>query len=314
MASGKKDFVSNFLESVGSPVQKDVSLRKCSHFKIGGPADYFFEALSVSEMSAAIRFAREQNIPFYIIGGGYNILFSDGGYRGLIVKNSVRGVTRSEANELEAYSGTHLQQLLQYCVENSLGGLEFMAGIPGTVGGAIYGNAGAFEQDIGGRVSNALLVDSKNAEIEVERAFFGFGYRHSRLKNRHDVLIKVSLQISESDRAKIENRIQDMLEKRKKNHPPLDTACAGSYFKNPVLPDGNKIPAAKLLDKVRAKGLRVGDAAVYAHHANFIINEGEATAGDVCSLASELKRRVREECGIELEEEVIFLPEAGSIP
>jgi UDP-N-acetylmuramate dehydrogenase len=314
MFAEKEDFASLFLQRVGRPVQKDISLRNFSHFKIGGPADFFFEVTSQNELFAVIRFVREKGFPFYLIGGGYNILFSDEGYRGLILKNSVQGVSRIDDTKIEVYSGTSLHQMLHFCEEHSLGGLEFMAGIPGTLGGAVYGNAGAFEQDIGGRVSTARILDSQNAEIEVENAHFAFGYRDSRLKSRHDILVKASLCIEESEKIKIEAFVKDTLEKRKKNHPPWETACAGSYFKNPVLPGGNKIPAATFLDKVGAKGLRVGGAAVYASHANFIINQGTAKARDVRGLASELKRRVWEEYGIKLEEEVIYLPEFGSIP
>ncbi|MCJ7582225.1 MAG: UDP-N-acetylmuramate dehydrogenase, partial [Candidatus Aminicenantes bacterium] len=199
-----------------------------------------------------------------------------------------------------------------FCTENNLSGLEFMAGIPGTVGGAVFGNAGAFKQNIGECLKRAVILDSNSRIVKVNKAHFNFSYRHSRLKEHHDILLKASFALKESKKEDITKKINGNLEKREANHPPWDTACAGSYFKNPILPDGNKIPAARLLDRVGAKGLQVGGASVYEFHANFIINSDNAAAHDVRNLASELKLRVQEEFGIILEEEVIYLPEFGS--
>jgi UDP-N-acetylmuramate dehydrogenase len=307
-----KDFTAKFLESVGKPLQKDVSLREFSHFKIGGMVDYFFEATSVSELAIAICLARDFQIPVYLVGGGYNILFADDGYRGLILKNSVLGITKLQDSEIEIYSGTAIREVLNFCTENSFSGLEFMAGIPGTVGGAVFGNAGAFERNIGECLQRASILDSNSKTVGVDNSHFKFGYRHSGLKEHHDILLKASFIVKKSKKEDIANKIQGILEIRRDNHPPWDTACAGSYFKNPILPDGTKIPAAKLLDKVGAKGHKVGGASVYEFHANFIINTENATARDVRDLASELKRRVQEEFGIRLEEEVIYLPEFGT--
>jgi len=312
MAAANMDFCAKFSESTGKSLQKDVSLREFSHFRIGGTADYFFEALSASELSTAICLARDYQTPFYVIGGGFNILFADEGYRGLILKNSVQGITKLKDSEIEVYSGTPIHEVLHFCTENSQSGLEFMAGIPGTVGGAVFGNAGAFEQNIGACLHRATILDSENNTIEVDNAYFTFSYRHSGLKEKHDVLLKASFAVKQSKKEELTKKIQGILEKRKANHPPWDTACAGSYFKNPIFPNRNKIPAAKLLDKVGAKGLRVGGASVYELHANFIINTENASARDVRDLASELKRRVQEEYGIKLEEEVIYLPEFGT--
>ncbi len=312
MADANMDFCAKFLESVGKSLQKDVSLCELSHFRIGGTADYFFDALSTSELSAAICLARAYQTPFYVIGGGYNILFADEGYRGLILRNSVQGLKKLKDSEIEVNSGTPLREVLHFCTENSQTGLEFMAGIPGTVGGAVFGNAGAFEQNIGACLHRATILDSENNTITVDNAYFTFSYRHSGLKEKHDVLLKASFAVKESKKEDIVNKIQGILEKRRANHPPWETACAGSYFKNPILPNGSKIPAAKLIDKVGAKGLRVGGASVYELHANFIINTENASAQDVRDLAAELKRRVQEEYGYKLEEEVIYLPEFGT--
>jgi len=235
-------------------------------------------------------------------------LFDDMGFRGLIIKNCMKRINRRQREEIEVSSGTSLRDLLLFCVEEGMGGLEFLAGIPGTIGGAVFGNAGAFDQEIGVFLKKALILDDRGKKTEVNREYFNFGYRWSSLKKKHNVLLGVVLRLQARNKEKIKNMIEKNLEIRKRKHPPIDTPCAGSYFKNPILPGSKKVPAAFYLDQVGAKNLRVGGAAVYSGHSNFIINRENASARDVLCLASELKRKVKEKFGIELKEEVIFLP------
>jgi len=314
MAFGKRKFSLLFLDIVGKPLEQSVQLCEHSNFRIGGSADYFFKATSALDFVKTIRLARENSLPYYIIGEGCNLLFDDMGFRGLIIKNCAIGIKRIGKGKIEVFSGTSLYDLLQFCVDKGLGGLEFLAGIPGTVGGAVFGNAGAFGQDIGKFLKEAVLLNEKGEEIKVKREYFEFGYRQSLLKKKHEVLLKVVFGLQEEEGERIKAKIEENLEKRKKKHPPLDIACAGSYFKNPILPKGKKVPAAYLLDQVGAKNLEIGGARVYSAHANFIINQEGASAKDVLCLASELKRRVKEKFDVELEEEVIFLPAESSMP
>jgi len=308
MGGHAKDFLQFFREEVGKPLKQAVLLADFAHFQIGGKADYFFSASSVFELERAVALARECSLPYYIIGGGYNILFDDMGFRGLVIKNDIQGMVRTAKDKVRVSSGSALPDFVHYCVEQGLGRLEFLAGIPGTVGGAVCGNAGAFDGEIGDHVEEALIFDEQGGEQEVDREYFVFGYRSSRLKTTRDVLLDVSFSLEESERNKITSTIEEILDKRKKKHPPWDIACAGSFFQNPILPDGRKVPAAQLLEQVGAKGLAVGNAAVYEDHANFIINKGGATAKEVCQLAAELKKRVKNEFGVDLREEVICLP------
>jgi UDP-N-acetylmuramate dehydrogenase len=310
MKIGKRDFPELFQNTVGRPLNLSVRLSDYCHFKIGGEADYFFCARSVRDLKKAITLARKSSMYHTIIGGGYNLLFEDEGFRGLVIKNKVEEVERQDKGLIRCASGNSLKDVLEWCAENELGGLEFMAGIPGTVGGAIYGNAGAFDEEIGDRVVEAVLYDEADREVRKHRKYFSFDYRYSALKTRSDVVLEVVLQIEERKRSRIEANIADYMQRRKKRHPPWDVACAGSFFQNPVFPDGKKVPAAKLLDRIGAKGLREGDAMVYKGHANFIINCGNASAKDVLLLAFELKRRVKEEYDIDLKEEVIHVPAA----
>jgi UDP-N-acetylmuramate dehydrogenase len=311
MDRSSRDFAPRFLEAVGKPVRVAVLLRDHSHFRVGGPADFFFEAESSAELGASVRAAHSAGVAFYVIGGGYNILFDDAGFRGLILKNSIRGIKKSqESGLLRASGGAPLGDLAGYAVENGLSGFEFLAGIPGTVGGAVCGNAGAFGQSIGDLLASARLMDFGGREFEVTREYFDFGYRHSALKLRKDILVEATFRISAGDKNAIRHRMEENLAVRARKQPPPSTACAGSYFKNPFLADGTKEAAGRLLEQVGAPGLRVGGAAVYPGHSNFIINRGDARAGDVLALAQELKKRVRERFGVDLKEEVIYVPAA----
>ncbi len=308
MKQGKRDFPENFQSTVGRTLDFSVPLSDHSHFRIGGKADYFFCARSADELKKAVSLARESSIYHTIMGGGYNLLFADEGFRGLVIKNQVKEVQRQDRGLIQCASGSSLKDVLKWCVENDLGGLEFMAGIPGTIGGAVYGNAGAFDEEIGDRVVEAVLYDETDKEVRKQSEYFSFDYRYSSLKKRHDIVLEVVLRVEERERSRIQSNVADFLERRKTRHPPWDVACAGSFFQNPVSPDGIKIPAAKLLDRIGAKGLREGEAMVYEGHANFIINCGNASARDVLRLASKLKKRVKEEFDIDLKEEVIHIP------
>jgi len=308
------DFAGWFLESVGRPLMTGVSLKERSSFRIGGKAEFFFEAGSTEELKAAVARARLGSVSFYVIGGGYNILFSDEGYRGLIIRNKAQGIARGPGpGEIEVLSGTPLSKVLQFALDNGLAGLEFLAGIPGTLGGALYSNAGAFGSSIGDIFRAGIFLDEKGNERAAEGNDLAFAYRRSVLQRKHSIVLSAVLKVAAGDPEKIRNRIKENLDKRSRKQPPWGTPCAGSYFKNPVLPDGTKIAAGRLLEEAGARDVRVGDAAVFSGHCNFLINLGRARARDILALAAELKERVRAKSGILLEEEVIYLPGSSSM-
>ncbi|OGD22394.1 MAG: UDP-N-acetylenolpyruvoylglucosamine reductase [Candidatus Aminicenantes bacterium RBG_16_63_16] len=295
--------------AVGRPVRQGISLRRHSTFRIGGKADFFFAAGSARELEDCLRLAHDRGVPHYVIGAGTNLLFDDAGFRGLIIKNEVRGIERkSGESRVRVRSGTALSELVAFCLEEGLEGLEFAAGIPGTVGGAVYGNAGAWGSSIGQRLVEGLLLDETARELPAGNDFFRFGYRQSHLKTRHLTLLEAVFELRTGDRGLIRERIEESLAKRKAPCPSDKMAYCGSFFKNPVLPDGTKLAAGRLLEKVGAKELKYGSAAVYAGHANFIVNLGRARAADILNLAREMKARVEREFGVRLEEEVIYLP------
>lgn len=315
MAQEKAGFSELFLEVVGKPLRLSEPLDHHSNFRIGGKADYFFEATSFEELRASILLSRDKSLPRYVIGGGNNLLFDDDGYRGLIIKNKTSGLRRREGKrEVETFSGALLADALQFSAKEGLGGLEFLVGVPGTIGGAVYGNAGAFGESIGNFLKEAVLLNEKGERVKVERDYFEFEYRHSALKMKHDILLEAVFELRQEEPEKIKSLVEERLEARRRKHPPQGTFYAGSYFKNPVLPGGEKVPAAIFLEKIGAKKMRMGQAVVYPGHANFIINEGGASARDVLRLARELKLRVKEKFGIELEEEVIYVRGNFSLP
>jgi UDP-N-acetylmuramate dehydrogenase len=360
------DFKDRFQRYIGKPLLEGVQLRGLSNFRIGGATDYFFEAASVADLRAAIRAARESGLPHYVMGGGFNLLFDDAGFRGLLIKIALRGMELPGAGEgagiaatvgaradasaeaeaaegagaeaepgkrpevrapagageaagprlagvvrIKAAAGEPIGGLVEFAAAQSLEGIEFLAGIPGTVGGAVFGNAGAFGWAIGDFLDEALILGSDGVEFPVGRDFFEFGYRYSKLKVRRDLLLEAVFGLKSGNREAIRTKISEYLALREEKHPPPETAYAGSYFKNPVRPDGTKTAAGYLLEQAGARGMRVGGAVVSACHCNFIVNENNATARDVLALAAELKGRVRAKFGIELEEEVIFVPAAG---
>lgn len=307
-------FPAAFERTLGKPLRQDVPLREHSSFCIGGRARYFFEARDLAEITAAIGLCRSLFLPYYLVGSATNILFDDAGFKGLIIRNACATITLGPGGEVEALSGARLSSVVEFAARAGLGGMEFLAGIPGTVGGAVFGNAGAFGRSIGNILKTAVLFDTQGGEITVPADYFRFSYRRSRLRDEHLTLLRAVFMLEPGNEADIRARISENLDQRRKNHPPWNTACAGCYFKNPVLKDGSKVSAGKVLEEAGAKSLRSGGAAVSSYHSNFIVNEGQATAEDVLKLAAELKKRVRERTGYELEEEVIYLPADASMP
>ncbi len=279
-----------------------------AHFRIGGPSDYFYTAASTPELIKAVSLAREKHCPFFVLGGGFNILFDDKGYQGLVIKNSVSGIERLGSKEFRIFSGTPLPDLIRFCIREGLGGAEFLAGIPGTLGGAVYGNAGAFNHAIGELITRIVLLSGRGSIRTLEKEDYQFGYRSSILRKTGEIVLEAVLRFRDKQCDQVEQKVKENLAARKGKHPPWGIACAGSYFKNPVLSNGTKVPAGYLLEKAGVKKLKVGDAAVYRKHANFIINRGNASCQDVQTLAEKMKQRVKNKFGFSLEEEVIYLP------
>jgi UDP-N-acetylmuramate dehydrogenase len=299
-------------------------LRHHTTLRIGGPAAFYFAARDAHQLVEALKAARELELPLFLLGGGSNLLVSDEGFRGLVVRNVIEGV-EFDGTAAQVGCGTDFLELIYTCRHHGLAGLEFAAGIPGSIGGALYGNAGCYGEDIGSFTIECTVASLDGATVVTRpAAWFEFAYRDSRLKRDPWVLLSCLLQLRRGERGAIQAAIDEKLEIRRVKHPQWRVEpTAGSYFKNlppgfqvpglPHSPGTHRIPAGALLDACDCRGLRVGDAMVFAKHANILVNAGRATARDVLTLAATMKSRVREKFGVELEEEVMFLGEKPTL-
>ncbi len=299
------------MENISNIFEKNIPLAKYTTFRIGGPADVFVRARSLKSLREALCYAAEMKLPVLVIGGGSNLLINDRGIRGMVVKNELKGI-RKQGNLVTIKSGEKVSKLVDFARQSGLAGLEFMAGIPGSVGGAVFGNAGAYGRAIGDLIKSAVLLKNDGSGIiEATTDFFNFTYRRSRLRDTRDVLVSITLELDPGDPLEIGKEIDRIIAERASKHPDESWGCAGSYFKNidPPHPGERRIPAGMLLEKVGAKCMKEGEAMVFPKHANFLTNPGNATCEEIRKLADTLKKLVKEEFSIELEEEVIYVSE-----
>jgi len=310
-------------------VKENVSLKDYTTFKIGGKAKYFFVAKTKNKLINAIKASKQLNLPFFILGGGSNVLFSDKEFKGLVIR--VKNVKFKIKNcVINAEAGAPLPLLVQKAQQNSLSGLEWAVGIPGTIGGAVYGNASAFGKAIGDLVKQVEVLDLKTFKIKkLSKKECQFKYKDSIFKHKKNLLIlSVISRLKKGNKEKIKENMKRFLTIRKETQP-LNYPSAGCIFKNlksqiskvkikknllrkfPELRDfiqKGEIPAGYLIDKAGLKGKRIGDAMVSEKHANFIVNLGNAKTKDVQKLIAHIKKKVKKIFGIELKEEIIIFP------
>jgi UDP-N-acetylmuramate dehydrogenase len=280
----------------------NVSLRDKTTFRIGGPATWYVEPDSVDAVAAAIGFAREKSLPVLAIGKGSNLLVSDAGWPGLVINLSCNFQSLTwNGSEARAQGGVMLETLVRESIARGFSGLEELSGIPGTVGGAVIMNAGAFSTCIADRFVSADIVDidSGNAR-SVSREDMQFGYRTSALAAENAVVVSVRLRLEQGSESTLRIARKDILEKRRAKQP-LDLPNCGSVFKRPP---GNY--AGALIEKAGLKGYRHGDVSISSKHANFIVNHGKGTAAEVRHCIALAQKKVYEQEGILLEPEVIF--------
>ncbi|MDD5147354.1 MAG: UDP-N-acetylmuramate dehydrogenase [Candidatus Daviesbacteria bacterium] len=306
-------------------------LNKITTLQIGGPARKFVKVKTDEELIKAIKYAKDQLMPYLIIGGGSNLLVSDEGFDGLVIKNEITGsISTSKVGfdsfEVSTKSGTPLQDLVDYTIAHGLSGLQKLTGIPGTIGGAVYGNAGAYGQTISGHLSNIVILacpesDSGCASLTrmtLSKRDCNFNYRDSIFKKTHDIILEVIFQLELGDPKILQQETQDILAKRLVKYPP-GIKCPGSFFKNIIatsLPQEilqkippekiiyGKLPAAALLEQVGAKGQKLDGIEIATYHANLFINKGHGSAKAFYNLAKKYAKKVKEKFGITLEPEV----------
>lgn len=273
-------------------------------FGIGGPADLLAEVYTEHALQEVVREAAASRTRCLLIGGGSNLLVGDTGFRGVVIVNRIEHVN-VRGTHIVAGAGADLGEVVEAARRHALSGVEFAIDIPGTVGGAIRGNAGAFGRAVGDVACRIRLLEGTDL-VDRKPAELGFAYRHSRLKENDHIVVEAEFVLTPGDRAEMERVMgQHAAQRARRKEKGLHTA--GCFFKNPVLPDGTKIAAGQLLEAAGAKEIRDGGAAVHPYHANYIVNLGGATAAQVLRVAAEMKRRVEQQQGITLEEEVMVV-------
>jgi UDP-N-acetylmuramate dehydrogenase len=309
------------LEAIpGLSLRPNAPLAEVTRFGIGGAADLLAEAACPEAFLAAIRACRAAGVTFSVIGDGSNLIVSDRGYRGVVLRYAAQGLAL-EGTGIVADAGARLQALVDVSIDHGLAGLETLTGIPGSVGGAVYGNAGAYGHSISERITGVEFFDGEALRTFSNRQC-RFEYRESIFKAHKDwMILRVHLELARGDAAALRARAGEIRRLRDEKFPPT-MRCAGSIFKNLLVADlpaqvaaaippqairEGKVASAYFLEKAGAKGLRRNAIQVADYHANLIYNAGGGTADDLRALIAELKQRVRSQFGIELEEEVQYL-------
>lgn len=271
-------------------------------YHLGGEAAAFVEPQSVEDLASMLRCLTHGHAPYLMLGGGSNVLFADEGYQGVVIRlgRAFQGI-HIEGDRVRVKAGTKLVTVLSQSRQANLGGVEFFAGIPGTIGGAVVGNAGAKKAWIGPTVEELTIVTPRGEVKHLKKSEYEYSYRTSSLKFTGDVLVEVVLKLKKEPKAEIEKKVKEYFEVRRGKQPRVEKN-AGSVFKNP---EGNF--AGRLTQSVGLKGFKVGGAQVSDIHANFIINDGTATAHDVAAVMREIQKRVYEEYQIKLEPEILPL-------
>ena len=305
----------------GLSILENAPLARYTRFGVGGPAHFLADAATEQALAEAVRAIAESRVPSTIVGGGTNLVVSDEGFAGVVLRFT-NGALAIEGTTVNLAAGAVLQDAVDAAVAGGLRGLETMTGIPGWVGGALYGNAGAYGRSVQELVESVRFHDGTRV-CEIDNAACEFRYRDSVFKRHKDwIVLSARLRLESADPGELRAAAEGILKIRNQKYPPT-MRCAGSIFKNllweelsgevrALVPERlvreGKVPAAYFLERAGAKGMVEGGVRVADYHANLIYNQGGGTAHEVSTLIDALKRRVREQCGVALEEEVQFVP------
>ncbi|MDP1884359.1 MAG: UDP-N-acetylmuramate dehydrogenase [Candidatus Moranbacteria bacterium] len=311
-------------------IKRDIILAPYTTFRIGGPAKFFVEVVSEDEVIEALKYAEDNNLRFFVLGGGSNVIVSDNGFDGLVIRLISSNNYVTENSSIVSWAGESLSSVVNFARDNGLGGLECINGIPGTLGGAVRGNAGAYdinEIGIGSMVESVRALEPKNNPkiVEYTKADCEFDYRTSVFKGNPElIIISVKLALYKKDREAVDAKMKEITQTRIVEKPKGWVGSTGSFYKNPKVTDlklvdifekdtgrkaveGNVIPAFWVISEAGLKGKEIGGVKVSEKNANFIINTGTATAEDVVMLASFVKQQVRDKFGIQLQEEIQYV-------
>ncbi|MGI6205454.1 MAG: UDP-N-acetylmuramate dehydrogenase [Anaerovoracaceae bacterium] len=302
----KEEIYKKLLQLAGSggSVRMDAPMKEYTTFHVGGPADVLVEPSGAESLVTITSALRENDIPFYVLGNGSNVLVKDGGFRGVIVHigRSMSNISVS-ADTVEAEAGALLSTAAKEAASHSLTGMEFASGIPGSVGGAVYMNAGAYGGEMKQIVDEVKAVTSDGNIIVCKGSECDFGYRHSVFEDNGSVILSVKIKLEKGDKKDIDAYMRDLADRRRSKQP-LNLPSAGSTFKRP---EGHY--AGQLIDEAGMRGASLGGAQVSPKHAGFVVNNGGATADDILQLIKIVQMRVKEISGVDLETEVRIIGE-----
>ena len=281
----------------------DADMKEHTYFKVGGNADILLQPSEVDQIADALKICKEKSIPYYIVGNGSNILVKDGGIRGVVIKLSSLNNISVSGNEIEAGCGSLLKDVSDEALNNSLTGFEFACGIPGSVGGAVFMNAGAYNGEISGVIKEAKVMNNDGDIYTISKDDLELGYRTSKVMKEGLIVIEATFTLEKGDKVKIKDRIDELTKKREEKQP-LEYPSAGSTFKRP-----EGYFAGKLIQDSGLKGFSIGGAAVSKKHSGFVINKGNATAKDVLDVIKHVQQEVNKQFGVELKPEVRIIGE-----
>jgi UDP-N-acetylmuramate dehydrogenase len=306
------DFLDRALARFGpGRVRSEVPLAGFTTFRVGGPAQWLFEPRNADEIVAALALAHHESVPVTMLGGGSNVVIGDRGIRGLVVRPRAGEVVHLDEGRIRSDAAVTINGLVRWCINRRHAGLEAWAGTPGTVGGAIFGNAHFGGRLIGELVTEVRLATHDGWVADIPASAMAFGYDRSRLQASGEVLLSAVFKVQSGDAAVLRATARASLAFRKGSQP-LDTPSAGCIFQNPergrdVVPDGIPWSAGALVDRAGLKGVAIGGARVSTTHGNFIVNEGGATAKEIRSLIERCRSDVHERFGVALREEIFYL-------
>ncbi len=297
----------------GERARRDVPLGPMTTFRVGGPADWLIETRSSAEIVTALVLARRAGVAVTLLGGGSNVLVSETGVRGLVIRPRGGEVKALGDTRIRADAAVTINGLVRWTINRGLAGLEAWAGTPGTVGGAIHGNAHFRGCLVGDLVAEVRVASPDGTMSDLPRAAMAFAYDRSRLQQSGEVLLSVVFEVSPGDPAALRSKARESLAFRKRTQP-LESPSAGCIFQNPVagrdvLPEGMPWSAGALVDRAGLKGVAIGGARVSPRHGNFIVNDGTATATDIRRLIERCRTAVRAQFGVELRDEIVYLGE-----
>jgi UDP-N-acetylmuramate dehydrogenase len=305
-------FFDDLVALVGDRARAGVPLGPLTTFNVGGAAEFLVETHSSSEILSVVRLARQHEITVTVLGGGSNVLVSDRGVRGVVIRPKQGTIEQAGPAEVRADAAMTINGLVRWTIGRGLAGLEAWAGTPGTVGGGIYGNAHFQGRLLSEHVVAVAIIDRGGRESVVPASDMAFGYDRSRLQTSGEIALWAAFRVASGEPAALRERARASLAYRKQTQP-LNLPSAGCIFQNPgddePVPSGVPRSAGALIDRVGLKGARVGGARVSPLHANFIVNDDHATAADVRALIDRCRERVASEFGVTLREEIVYLGE-----